>query len=708
MNLPTVLDVAIGLVLILFVLSSIASSVSEAVSGLLQDRPEMLRRSIYTILTGNRPGKAKYWVRLLSRWKWGRWLMKKLGKKPPIWPVNTWEPTVVQQFWRHPRIAPLTRPDRVAPSYLPGDIFSAAALDLALGDAAPRASDVSAIIPVLERNRARPKVGVLATNILKLAQGHLAAGTKEPFARTVQNWYDQSQARTTGEFKRLVVLRLFWIGLALAALLNADIIRITFVLAMDDKTSAAIANVATALTTPAQDKPAQNPDPATPIAHTTTGDLSNADLKKSLQTSLNLVSELKTIGFPIGWNNPRNETQIPGIFGNAPPLGGRWWFQKILGFVIAAFAVTFGAPFWFELLTKLVGLRATGPRPQTQKEENPEGDETAAHTPELILSDRFPIAGRADAKTFEPLDAEEVAHPQRDLGNVSGDEIDVRHAYWSSVAAAAAYNDDVRYDRLTGELGFAECTPIDVPAKIAEIAAQSKNGSMRVKKMLLPDTQLVVCKNARVTLIAFRGTEKNKPADIITDASCALVDWKHAAHLQRTLCVHDGFAAALDAVWDQLRPHLRGDILLTGHSLGGALATLVAARICAGQPGENWGFVKALFTFGSPRVGDLNFSQWLGETLGPRCVRFVNDMDVVPRVPPRAAGYSHVGETMFFDIYGTLHQGATIWDECLSTMTQLVVDYKNTGSQTITDHRMIEYYTNCQRLIKNKRKALPA
>ncbi|MCX5893209.1 MAG: lipase family protein, partial [Deltaproteobacteria bacterium] len=91
--------------------------------------------------------------------------------------------------------------------------------------------------------------------------------------------------------------------------------------------------------------------------------------------------------------------------------------------------------------------------------------------------------------------------------------------------------------------------------------------------------------------------------------------------------MHRGFQAALDEVWERLHDYLEGKenarrtVWFTGHSLGAALATLAASR---------YGKVRGLYTFGSPRVGDLDFKQaFLVPTY-----RFVNHDDLVTRVPP--------------------------------------------------------------------------
>lgn len=124
----------------------------------------------------------------------------------------------------------------------------------------------------------------------------------------------------------------------------------------------------------------------------------------------------------------------------------------------------------------------------------------------------------------------------------------------------------------------------------------------------------------RLTVLAFRGTESDKPEDVLADAMTLQV----SSGLFPNCRVHAGFADRFERVAKLLpaSPAPAGDrFLITGHSLGAALATLAAARW---QPTQ-------LLTYGGPRVGDGNFSRLLERVT---CRRFVGCCDVVTRMPP--------------------------------------------------------------------------
>lgn len=130
-------------------------------------------------------------------------------------------------------------------------------------------------------------------------------------------------------------------------------------------------------------------------------------------------------------------------------------------------------------------------------------------------------------------------------------------------------------------------------------------------------------------VLAFRGTEQNVK-DFIVDLTLGKIKLADGA-----TDVHEGFKRALDSVWGDIEPALKqidAPIFYTGHSLGAALATLAAARR---KP-------TALYTFGSPRVGDADFVASLKRIAGI-IHRVVDDQDIVATVPPAALGFQHIG-----------------------------------------------------------------
>lgn len=131
----------------------------------------------------------------------------------------------------------------------------------------------------------------------------------------------------------------------------------------------------------------------------------------------------------------------------------------------------------------------------------------------------------------------------------------------------------------------------------------------------------------RIAVVAFRGTQQVK--DWITNLKAVKTTlYSRNSDISRTIAnVHMGFNQAFLALENQIREHLCGDedlpLYITGHSLGGALATLATWYIAGDR-------LAACYTFGSPRVGDDGLTNRFRTPI----YRIVNGADPVPFVPP--------------------------------------------------------------------------
>jgi triacylglycerol lipase len=153
----------------------------------------------------------------------------------------------------------------------------------------------------------------------------------------------------------------------------------------------------------------------------------------------------------------------------------------------------------------------------------------------------------------------------------------------------------------------------------------------------------------RVGIVAFRGS--HTVGNFLTDAETPLI--RHAAYPG---LVHYGFAVAADELWPIIRALLTTfpstmPLWVTGHSLGGAIATLVSVRLASeGHP------VRAVYTYGSPRPGDRHFR----DAYELPNFRFVHDNDLVPHLPFRWC-YKHVGDLKLLRADGTLLEEDRDW-----------------------------------------------
>ena len=152
-------------------------------------------------------------------------------------------------------------------------------------------------------------------------------------------------------------------------------------------------------------------------------------------------------------------------------------------------------------------------------------------------------------------------------------------------------------------------------------------------------------------LLAFRGTES--VGNCLTDAETPLVSREPYSGR-----VHQGFAGAVETVWADVTrllgaPWRCPPLWITGHSLGGAMATLSSVRLAS----EGY-VIRAVYTYGSPRAGDERFH----DCYRLANYRFVNDDDLVPHLPFRWC-YKHVGRLELVDSQGGLLEQMEAWQE---------------------------------------------
>lgn len=154
------------------------------------------------------------------------------------------------------------------------------------------------------------------------------------------------------------------------------------------------------------------------------------------------------------------------------------------------------------------------------------------------------------------------------------------------------------------------------------------------------ETQCFIASSNGLSIVAFRGTESL--GDWLGNLRVFSIDMPYGK-------VHRGFVSAFHVVKDEVAQILNASrpqkIIVTGHSLGGALATIAAAEWVNVAP------VSAVFTFGQPTTGDEKLQSVIGSVYPDNFFRFVNNQDVVPCVPP---GYRHVGKRFHFDDRGGL------------------------------------------------------
>lgn len=190
---------------------------------------------------------------------------------------------------------------------------------------------------------------------------------------------------------------------------------------------------------------------------------------------------------------------------------------------------------------------------------------------------------------------------------------------------------------------FALCSKLAYNCPDAGTAEFGKLG-LTSEYIDVSDNQVYVLTSDTDTILAFRGTEADF-GDIVSDIKVRMRNFPGFGS------VHDGFADAVEDVWDKVAAtidRLDGRRLwVTGHSLGAAMATIAAVRIIrrGAIPSIN------LFTYGSPKVGNGKFATAFAAA-PIQHFRFVNNNDVVTRVPPFP--YQHTGNVIYMNHWGNV------------------------------------------------------
>lgn len=168
-----------------------------------------------------------------------------------------------------------------------------------------------------------------------------------------------------------------------------------------------------------------------------------------------------------------------------------------------------------------------------------------------------------------------------------------------------------------------------------------------------------------LTMVVFRGTDFSTMHDVLTNIDVS----RKKDVLLGEVYVHDGFRRHANVVWNDvirfINFHARSQyhkLVFTGHSLGGAVALLTAARVaCMFDLLE-----IECFTFGAPMVGGETWRDWFDKRPNLVHHRYDNNNDVIPKLKSlMAMGYVHVGNRHYFNHSQEMMSRPLTWKERL-------------------------------------------
>jgi hypothetical protein len=341
----TALDIAIAIAFLYMLLALIVTTVQELIASVLNLRA----RSLYNAIEGMfKDGTADGTIKVKTE-------------------TGTVSRKLVDAVYHHPLIKNLYRATvgdairkQELPSYIPSEAFARAFLDVLRGDTTVSAAigldkvltEARRTIAKIENNRELTRVLTLLLDDLDagaLSADAFAAGT----SKRIETWFNDRMARATGWYKRRAQAWALCLALAATLLCNADSIRYVQELWND----AALRDAAVASAQAYRNGGADAPE----LPSGTTVQLGHLVVRQ--------VTDLESLHLPIGWTWEA-KSALPCVRGKVDAAGTvscqalSWgaWGLVMIGWVLTALAVSLGANFWFDVLSKVLNLRGAGAR----------------------------------------------------------------------------------------------------------------------------------------------------------------------------------------------------------------------------------------------------------------------------------------------------------------------------------------------------------
>jgi predicted nucleic acid-binding Zn-ribbon protein len=167
----------------------------------------------------------------------------------------------------------------------------------------------------------------------------------EKLGENLEGWFNDAMDRFAGWYKRWTRQVSFVLAIIVVGLANADTMMLANRLARDGALRASIVAAS---------------DNATQKMAGTAGDFTKIQTARQ-----ELLDESEKLNLPLGWIDPKvNGTEDPFAHERIPSTG-EGWAWKVIGLLMSVLAVSLGAPFWFDTLSKFMTVRAAGKVPDT-------------------------------------------------------------------------------------------------------------------------------------------------------------------------------------------------------------------------------------------------------------------------------------------------------------------------------------------------------
>lgn len=377
-----ILDVIIGLVFLYLLYSLLATIIQELIATKLAFRSKVLEKAIIRMLEdGNSVTKFALEDRLVGFYHLLFKPNRLKNKKIASW------------FYAHPLIKYLGEDNFFSkPSYISSSNFSKVMLDLLNGidgkDQMNALNIKNSVMNgtintlIIDRTKDSNSPAVEALNDMKSDNASVelinkdtalflrsiwmeAEGDLDKFRKKLEDWFDDTMERATGWYKRYTRYILFVVGLLIAASFNIDSVEIAKKLSRDPK-------LREQMVQNASNYVKENQQLGVQLQQLKSGGKDSsaiAALQSNYDSLTQRSNELSRSADSLVNGDIKNANTLLGLGYNcnhvAPLHVFFFWypdasFRNFIGWLLTALAISLGAPFWFDLLNKLVKLRGTG------------------------------------------------------------------------------------------------------------------------------------------------------------------------------------------------------------------------------------------------------------------------------------------------------------------------------------------------------------
>jgi hypothetical protein len=257
----------------------------------------------------------------------------------------------------HPMIKGMSEDSNKKPDYISSRIFSDVIVDLVLHSDPGNAKKISNSADSIAFRDNLNSTAFLSEGFKRVFLQYIdeSSGSLQKAKEKIAYWYDEAQERLSSTYKKNLQIWIFVISLILVGSTNADTINLASWLYNNNDAREAIAIKASIFV--------QDSAFAGLIYRIDTMNISSVSnkiekeilekLDKDVKIITALDHELKQTGIPLGWE--KEDFQFYRF---------RDYIKKLVGLLLTALAVSMGAPFWFDILSKLSNLRSSGNKPQ--------------------------------------------------------------------------------------------------------------------------------------------------------------------------------------------------------------------------------------------------------------------------------------------------------------------------------------------------------